>query len=621
MEESEIKLDLSDAEADELLNAACSQDEGAWTEQFGKILKKNGDVESPALNYLQEQVIEAILWCRANGYPCRIIILKPRQKGSSTITTACLYHMMQRRQSNGLIIGGEFSQTDNLWKITRRYSDYDKMNWEHGKARITNEQGTFGNGSTLQKETAQDSEAGRSGTFHFILATEIGRWKDTKARNSADILTGVLACMPDLADTVAVLESTAAGPSGVFYDRWNGADDWTQVRKLKNAQWNGRWIRIFAPWYAFDDSYDNLSAWEAENLKRSLTASERDLMANYSTTGPDGRIYTITIGHIAWRRKILEAECDGDETKFDREFPTTAQHAFRASARTRFNRDGLDWQRQKASGETLSYGTIELSKNGRIVNWMQSSSDDAIYHVWEKPREGYHYLISADLMTGESQVGGKDPDCHSVLVWRKGFFDRQRGWTPPALAARIIPECRWDIDVLAEWGWRLAMFYGRCLIVPEINCDRGFVELIRAKGNIPIYQREIFNHVNQKRSKAFGWHTSSSTRLQIEETIARSIRSYNEDGGGVHLNCLHLIKECETFCVNDRGRAEALKGSHDDDVLAAGIGLCCIEQATRFRNRMEEIPPPRDLVNADPTLQRGRNRGTKTGVMRRRGFY
>ena len=35
MEESEIKLDLSDAEADELLNAACSQDEVAWTEQFG----------------------------------------------------------------------------------------------------------------------------------------------------------------------------------------------------------------------------------------------------------------------------------------------------------------------------------------------------------------------------------------------------------------------------------------------------------------------------------------------------------------------------------------------------------------------------------------------------------
>jgi hypothetical protein len=239
--------------------------------------------------------------------------------------------------------------------------------------------------------------------------------------------------------------------------------------------------------------------------------------------------------------------------------------------------------------------------------------------MFEKPRDGYHYLISADLMTGESQVGGKDPDAHSVLVWRKGFFDRERGWQPPALAARIVPECRWDIDILAEWTWRLAHYYGKCLIVPEINCDRGFVELIRAKGDIPIYQREIFNHVNQKRSKSFGWHTTSSTRLQIEETLARAIRGYDEDGGGVRLNCLHLIKECETFCVNDRGRAEALKGSHDDDVLSAGIGLCVINQATRYRNRLEDLPLPRDLRKAEQSLQR--EKFNKTGRLNRRGFY
>lgn len=616
----EAALNISDHEADELLRAACSSDEGAWAEQFGKILYKDGRVELLDLNYLQEQVVEAIIWCRRNKYPCRIIILKPRQKGSSTITTACLYHMLQRRQANGLIIGGEFSQTDNLWKITRRYADYDKMAWGHKKARITNDEGYFGNGSTLQKETAQDSEAGRSGTYHFILSTEVGRWKDTKARNSAEIMTGVLACMPDLPDTVAVLESTAQGPSGLFYDRWNDADDWEHVRTMKAGEWKGRWIRIFAPWYAFEDSHDNLSSVEAEDVKRSLTPTEKELMADYSTLGANGKKYTITLGHIAWRRKILSSECDNDETKFDREFPTTPQHAFRASARTRFSRDGLDWQRKKASAEKPQYGTIEMSERGHIAGWMQSSVEDCIYHLWEKPREGYSYLISADLMTGESQVGGKDPDCHAVLVWRKGYFDRERGWIPPALAARIIPECRWDIDVLAEWTWRLALFYGKCLIVSEINCDRGFIELLRAKGNVPLYQRQIFNHVNQKRSKAFGWHTSSSTRMQIEETLARSIRSYGEDGGGVHLNCLHLVSECETFCINDKGRAEALRGSHDDDVIAAGIGLCVIEQAIRYRNRLESIPLPRDLVNADPSLRRGGRRGRRTGVMGRRGF-
>jgi hypothetical protein len=614
----EIKLDLSDNEANELLKAACSEDEGAWCEQFGKILYKDGRIEILDLNYLQEQVVECIIWCREHGFPCRIIILKPRQKGSSTITTACLYHMLQRRQANGLIIGGEFSQTDNLWKITRRYSDYDKMGWGHEKARITNEEGHFGNGSTLEKETAQDSEAGRSGTFHYVLATEIGRWKDTPARNSADILTGVLACMPDLPDTVAVLESTAQGPAGVFFDRWNDADDWEHVRKQGKA-WRGRWIRVFAPWYAFHDSCDNLTAFEAEELRRSLTPTERDLMANYRTVAANGTVYTVTIEHIAWRRKILEAECDNDETKFDREFPTTPQHAFRASARTRFSRDGLDWQRKHATGMKKTFGTLELTRSGHNVSWRQTSEEECQYHVYEKPREGYHYLISADLMTGESQVGGKDPDCHAVLVWRKGYFDRQRGWIPPAMVARIKPPCRFDIDVLAEWAWRLAIYYGRCLIASEINCDRGFIELLRSKGDCPLYQREITNHVNQKRSKALGWHTTGASRLQIEETMSRAIRSYGEDGGGVHLNCLHIVSECETFCVNDKGRAEALKGSHDDDVLSGGIGLCLIEQATRYRNRLEDIPLPPDLRKADDSLRGGR-RGIPTGALGKRGY-
>jgi hypothetical protein len=613
----EIKLDLSDNEADELLRAACSTDEGAWMEQFGKILYKEGEVATIILNYLQEQVVAAIIWCRENGLPCRVIILKPRQKGSSTVTTGCLYHMLQRRQVNGLIIGGEFSQTDNLWKITKRYAQYDKMAWSHATPRITNDRGVFGNGSTLEKETAQDSEAGRSGTYHFLLATEIGRWKDTPSRNGADILTGVLACMPDAKDTVAVLESTAQGPSGVFYDRWNDGDDWEHVRETKPGEWQGRWIRIFAPWYAFHDSSDKLSAIQAQDIQRSLTPTERELMTNYWVDGISGR-HNITLGNISWRRKILKAECDNDETKFDREFPTTPNHAFRASARTRFSRDGLDWQRKNASALNPDHGSLELSQNGRMVNWRQTSLEESIARIWEKPRDGYSYLISADLMTGGSQVGGKDPDCHSVLVWRKGFFDRQRGWVPPSLAARIRPGCRWDIDVLSEWTWRLAIYYGKCLLVPEINCDRGFVELIRAKGDIPIYQREIFNHVNQKRSKAFGWHTTSATRLQIEESMARNIRSYDEDGSGVFLNCLNLVGECETFCVNDKGKAEALKGSHDDDVLSAGIGLCCIEQATRYRNRYETVPLPRDLINADLDIQRARSRGT--GTLQRKGF-
>jgi hypothetical protein len=614
----EVAIELSDDEADNLIRAACEKDEDVWIEQFAKILTKEGDVELLALNYLQIKVCDAIRWCRENGFPCRIIILKPRQKGSSTITTACLYHKLQRKQSNGLIIGGEFSQTDNLWKITRRYADLDKMPWPHGSSRITNDRGHFANGSSLEKETAQDSEAGRSGTYHFVLATEIGRWKDTPARDSGEILTGVMACVPDLPDTTVVLESTAQGASGVFYNYWNDADDWDAV-KAQGKEWKGRWIRVFAPWYAFDDAVDTLTAHEAESIRRSLTADEKELIGNYQTVDTHGRVHKITLGHISWRRKILEGECENDDVKFDREFPTTPQHAFRASSSTRFNKAGLAWQREKATIKPMSLGTLEIVSEGNMANWTSAPEDVAIYHRWEKPTIGHSYVMSVDLMTGASQTGGKDPDCHSVLVWRKGYFDPQRGWRPPALAARIMPTCRWDVDILVEHAWRLAVYYGRCLVAPEINQDRGFVELLRAKGNVPIYQREIMNHVNQKVSKSLGWQTNSATRLQIEETMAAAIRTYDDEGGGVELNCLSLVRECETFCVNPKnGKAEAIAGAHDDDVISAGIGLCLIETAKKYVNRYEKVPLPRDLQLLE---RQGSSKSyNKTGIMGRKGF-
>jgi len=618
---NEIAMTLSDEEADQLLRAACEDSEDCWIESFAKILTKEGDVRLLELNYLQEKVCDTIRFCRENGFPCRMIILKPRQRGSSTITTACLYHRLQRKQGNGLIIGGEFSQTDNLWKITRRYAELDKMPWAQGQSRITNDRGHFANGSSLEKETAQDSEAGRSGTYHFVLCTEAGRWKDTPARNAGEILTGVMACVPDLPDTTVVLESTAQGAAGVFYNYWNDADDWEAV-KAQGKEWKGRWIRVFAPWYAFDDAKDDLTAHEAESVRKSLTADEKELMQNYSTTDTHGRVYKITIKHISWRRKILQGECEGDDVKFDREFPTTPQHAFRASSSTRFNKAGLAWQREKASAKTPKLGTLEIGGNGNVASWIAAPTDEAIIHQWEPPTIGHNYIMSVDLMTGASQTGGKDPDCHSVLVWRKGYFDPQRGWRPPALAARVMPDCRWDVDILVEHAWRLAVYYGCCLVAPEINQDRGFVELLRAKGNVPIYQREVRNQVNQKTTKALGWQTNSATRLQIEETLATAIRTYNEEGGGVELNCLSLIRECETFCVNPKnGRAEAISGAHDDDVISAGIGMCLIERGKKYINRYEKVRLPRDLRKLEDSYSKESKGMKRGGVMGRRGFY
>ena len=131
----------------------------------------------------------------------------------------------------------------------------------------------------------------------------------------------------------------------------------------------------------------------------------------------------------------------------------------------------------------------------------------------------------------------------------------------------------------------------------------------------------VFNHVNNKTSKALGWQTNSATRLQIEETLATAIRTYGEEGGGVELNCLSMVREFETFCVNPKnGRAEAISGAHDDDVISAGIGLCLIERGKKYINKYERVPLPRDLRILESQERSKRLQIRRGGVMGRKGF-
>ncbi len=150
-------------------------------------------------------------------------------------------------------------------------------------------------------------------------------------------------------------------------------------------------------------------------------------------------------------------------------------------------------------------------------------------------------------MTGETQVGGKDPDNHSVGVWRQGYFDPTRGWRPPKLVARLVHswglwesqkryELRWDIDVLEEQVWRLCLYYGRCLIVPEMNADRGLVELLKQRNGAIIYVRVLFNKREQKEQNAFGWYTDPKTREAIlREQLTKTATAISRDLGAISI--------------------------------------------------------------------------------------
>jgi hypothetical protein len=181
-----------------------------------------------------------------------------------------------------------------------------------------------------------------------------------------------------------------------------------------------------------------------------------------------------------------------------------------------------------------------------------------------------------------------------VFVLRAGYFDERGAWRAPKVVARLRHGAQWDIDILEAEVAKLADCYGGCLIVPEVNMDRGLIELLKLRG-MRIYERRQWNRRDQKLTNQLGWLTSTETRGPIIEGLARVIREQGTDGDGLEVLCPRAIEQMQAFIVKQNGRAEARSGKHDDDVLSLAIGLACLDGATVYRAARRKVGKPVDF--------------------------
>lgn len=610
MAEKAITADRRHAAAGGLVEAALREDAGAWWETRGKIANKANEVVTPVMNFLQNRVLAVVVRCSAIGLPVRVILLKPRQKGSTTFSAALMYHALRRKRTAACIIGGQYSQTRKAWAMMQTYLKNDATKWGN-TGEINEEQGRFSHGSTLEPETAKDYDAGRSGTVQFLLATEVARWASEGVADAKTVLAGILKCVPLLPETTVVLESTAKGASGDFYTRWSAAVP-AEEFLAGRAVGPGQYVAVFAPWFEFEDSALRLTAEQKREVEATLDAEEwyrgeRELLENFgqkeAATGRVTRLGGSVTGsdvweQLAWRRWAIAEECSKDVEVFNEDYPESAEKAFLRSGRMRFNAAGVRAMGRRAELKAVMHGVLDpVPGDGRSAwhIWRDVAKNEATMWCWEKPMNGRKYLVTVDPMTGATQTGGKDPDCHAVLVLRSGYFEAGRGWTRPAVVARVAPPCRWDVDVLEEAVWRLACWYGGTrpvTVVPEVNMDRGLIELMKLRGAGNIYGRKLFNRREGKETDALGWQTTTATRETAIELVARAVREWDREGEGVDVWCPHVLAEMGKFTVKESGRSEAEAGAHDDDVLALGIGLATLGSAvTRHEARFLRAMP------------------------------
>ena len=555
-----------------------------WWEGFAAIRGSDGTVvRQPVANELQRAVAEAIEWCEINSEPVRVLILKPRKEGATTIGAGKAYHLLRSSEAHCLCIGDESQTTQTMWDMLQTYQSEDEFcAWGNRAIAMTKDaksgaKASWSHGATAWTDTAGDSRAGQSKTPTVILADEAAHWgKDGSANSSADTMLALLNSVRDVAGTYVIVSSTANGVGNWYYRTHRGAV--TLAERKAGNKGNG-WIKVFLPWHKSDWCHRPVTESERAEIDRSMTPAE--------TKGCE--LYGWTYEQIAFRRHVVANKCDGDERKFDQEYPADEETCFLTSGRPVFDANGLHRIALLVAAAKPMHGGLETNIMGNRGFIFRRDENAGWLTVWEEPEPGLSYLATLDTMRGEQSAGAKDPDCHSFWVLRDAYIDRDGKQHPIRAVARLRHPCRWDAAIVAEKAVMVAKWYGECMIVPEVNQGLDVMEHLKALG-ANIYRRTKFDRINPGRTEQIlGWETTSQTRSILVSAIIAAIREQVFD-----LECPNALKELRTFAYDRSGKPTAQSGCHDDDVISLGIGLA--NMAFTRRLRAPEIDTPHHSV-------------------------
>lgn len=532
-------------------------DPEVWFSTFGVIKDKRGKDIKPKPNTLQKRMFAHYRKCQIEDKPCKMIILKPRQKGASTCAQALTYHHMRKHENLAGSLMGDISGTsDKVFEIYRRYAEYDHFPW-------TEDGGSLADGGNLAdliklksksaygKETAGSKNAGRSGTIQVGNMTEVAFWPMQGERDPA---LGYLQSLYD-GDNVSlvVADSTPNGPNGWFYRTWVQDNEWA---------------KIFAAWFEFDDSVIPFhSDSELQDFKDTMTEDEKEEMERFD----------VGYEQLHWRRRVLQDKCNGDLSKFRQEYPSDPEECFLMSSRPRFHVRNLDKMVKISNDLKPKMGTMSVQTDGKTANFKPDRLGN--WKIYEEPEYDSKYLISVDTCTGEDQQMqglAADPDFHSVQVWKAPFEDWHGNWHVPRMVA--LHHSRLDIGVLAQEIEGAARWYGDAFIIPEVNNSGLALLKYLLEAGLSVYRRRRFNDSSGMVEKSFGWSTDKVTRKTVIDHMAAELLEENFD-----IPDIDVLKEMKTFVINDKGKPEAAPGHHDDHVLAAAIALYNIDSASKFK--------------------------------------
>lgn len=505
-----------------------------FIEQFLWIVDKSSRLVPLKLNAPQERLYAAIGRCWAAGRPVRILVLKARQWGCSTLCEAVMFARTALFPNvRSYIVAHDQDSAEKIFAMsklyhdllpepvrpTTRYSNRKELFYENGddRTRGTNP----GLRSRFTVATAGRIELGRGDTLQNFHGSEVAYWDDAGA-----VMLAVKQAIPDHPGTIIVLESTANGVGGYFHREWQRA----------KAGESG-YEPLFIGWFELPEYARPLDGPRRE-FEASLPEEEQRLRERRR----------LSLEQLAWRRWAIQNKCDGDEEKFRQEYPADDVEAFLLSGRPAFNplllRALLDACRDPVAVGTLrpEGSRIRLEPNPR-----------GFVKVWRHPEPGHSYCVGADVAEGLEKG---DYSAAQVL-------DRQD------LALVATWHGHTDPDLFGEELARLGRYYRDAFIGCEVN-NHGLTTCtaLRRLGYSRLFYRQQVETVGQKATDRIGWRTDLKTKPLMIDGLAEALRE-----GSVRIQDKATVEELLTYVVNPDGTTSAQEGCFDDRVVALAIAL------------------------------------------------
>ena len=563
------------------------------------------------LNRPQLKTLEKLEGMRLHDKPIRMIILKARQWGGSTLVQMYMawLQLVHREGLNSAIVAHQSSSAMNIrsmyQRMLKKYPPSLLGLDTAPQLQLTPYGGSRTDVTITQNKaqvrdvvisigSMQSPESVRGSDIALAHFSEVGLWKQTEGKTPEDVIQAVSSSILEAPLTMDIMESTAKGENNLFHHEWLDAKNGRSQR-----------VPVFVPWFEIElyslpfDSQEERKKFATElyakrEISKAPSAREESGAYLYGLWLKGASLEAIK-WYIEKRRTYRSHDAMASE------YPSDDVEAFAHSGQNVFDRSKVELLRPDCRQPGWIGEVMGAQPDGKaaLADLRFVEDTQGCLKVWEMPDKSFRatdrYIVATD-------VGGRSEraDYSVILVLDRWWRTEGEG---DVVVAEWHGHCRHD-----RLAWKMAQiaaFYNNALLVVESNTfetrdndtegdHSKFILDIIGNTYRNMYARQASpDKIRKSRRKMWGFQTNTHTKALIIDNLILMIDDhlYTER----EEEALH---EYAVYQRTEKGTLEAAEGHHDDRLMARAIALYI----------SQKMPLPR-TVSKDMFKQSRRERG------------